>query len=58
MINNTSNIKNLQFTLPLFNNSPMMHRNKKEGVAFAEIFAALDVAEDSKTFTRVLIKKY
>ena len=33
-------------------------RNKKEGVAFAEIFAALDVAEDSKTFTRVLIKSY
>ena len=33
-------------------------RNKKEGAAFAEIFAALDVAEDSKTFTRVLIKSY
>tara|TARA_E500000331_G_C17075199_1_gene634427 strand:+ start:39 stop:731 length:693 start_codon:yes stop_codon:yes gene_type:complete len=34
-------------------------KDKKEAAAFAELFTALDlVAEASKTFTRVLIKRY
>ena len=33
-------------------------RNKKEAAAFSELFTALDVSEYSKTFTRVLVKRY
>ena len=33
-------------------------RNKKEAAAFSELFTALDASEYSKTFTRVLVKRY
>ena len=52
------NIKNLIFHYIRCDRTNFGPQSKNDVAAFAEFFKALDNANYSKTFTRVLIKRY